>query len=376
MTDVGALIAQEPSDDSVGPDAPTIQQVETWVADLSSDSYLRRKRATRQLIDAGQVAVNPVVAVLGGGDLETTERALTVLQEIAIDEPFLPGQASGDDELYGQAWQQLNALASTGGSRAARAQQAIAEIRDIRRKQAVDRLGGSGISIGLHEFVFNARSELKRIVQVDENFAGPDTVLPLLQWINRISYARIKGAAIRRPVLEGIVQMPDLQTIAIVEGEIDRESLQVLGGLSKLQHLEFRYVPMSGEMVDYLATLPITVSLTLNGTGAPEERVEALQRALPGLKVEFKQGGFLGVKCFDTPQSCVINEVVAETGAEAAGLIRGDTVLKVDDKTITRFADLQDAINARVPGDTIKIVFRRGSLQRETIARLGKLQEP
>jgi S1-C subfamily serine protease len=132
---------------------------------------------------------------------------------------------------------------------------------------------------------------------------------------------------------------------------------------------------MSGELVDQLATLPIRVSLTLNGTAAPPQRVEALQQTVPGLEIIFKQGGFLGVQCYDNFNECMINEVLRGQGAERAGLLPGDVVIEVDGKTVKQFKDLQKAIDAHMPGETIKIRYLRGEREFETSALLGKLSE-
>jgi len=148
-----------------------------------------------------------------------------------------------------------------------------------------------------------------------------------------------------------------------------------LGGIDELRHLELRYIPMNGDLIDQLATLPIRVSLTLNGTRAPIENVDALRKTMPGLEIELKQGGFLGVRCFDNFNECLINEVIPGKPAKQAGLQPGDVIVQADGKPIRQFKDLQEAINAHVPGDTIEIVYRRNDETKQTTARLGKLDD-
>lgn len=363
------------------------EQITQWVEDLSDDSYLRRKRATMDLSRVGQRAVEPLVAKLDSGDLETTARAISILQEIAAEAPITPAQSENTaaqsenphpDHGGAQepnAWDELLRISTLGGSRGTRAQLAVDEIRDVRHQRAIQALSGEGVFIGITEFIIGARSEQKRIVQFNDDFTGSEETLALLQWIDEIEYVRVEGKSIRKDVLEGIVEMPDLKTLALVQGEIDAGELRVLGAISELRRLEFRYVPMSGELIDQLATLPIRVSLTLNGTSAPAERVAALQKTVPGLEIIFKQGGFLGVKCYDNFNECLINEVVRGQGAEKAGLLPGDVVVAVDGKPIKQFKDLQKAIDAHMPGETIKIRYKRAGSERETIAQLGKLKE-
>ncbi|EMI41876.1 serine protease HtrA [Rhodopirellula sp. SWK7] len=377
------------------------QQIEQWVKQLSSNSYLRRKRATADLTRVGQPAVPSLVAELDTGDLETTERVISILQEIASTASIVPSTAAPApqtdatatqptaaqptaaqptaaqtaDSDTPTAWEELMRISTLGGSRGTRAKIATKEVRDVRRALAVDLLSDAGVFIGATEFIIGSRSELKRIVEFDGEFDGDASLLDLLQWVDGIEYARLKGEAIRQDILEGVVQMPDLKTLALLHGDIDADELRTLGDVVELRRLELRYVPMSGELIDQLATLPIRVSLTLNGTAAPAERVEALRKTVPGLEIIFKQGGFLGVQCYDNFNECLINEVLRGQAAEKAGLLPGDVVLEVDGKPIKQFKDLQKAIDAHMPGEDIEIRYQRGQQEKRTSARLGKLEE-
>ena len=58
-----------------------------WVGQLSHDQYLRRELATKQLIVLGAEAIPAIVEVLRTGDLETVERAMSVISEIALAQP-------------------------------------------------------------------------------------------------------------------------------------------------------------------------------------------------------------------------------------------------------------------------------------------------
>lgn len=356
-------------------------QIDGWVKELSSDSYLLRKRSATNLTRVGEPAVDQLVAQLGSGDLETTERVLGILQEIASRAPVLANRtangnggemASGGDH----AWNELLRIAQLGGSQGTRAKVATDEIRDVRRSQAVELLGAAGIFIGIADFTIGSISQQRRIVEVDDRFEGNAAVISLLRWIDGIDYARVNGAAIRQDVLTGVVQMPDLKTLVLREGDITADELALLGEMTELRRLELRYIPMSGPLIDQLAQLPIRVSLTLNGTDAPADRVAALQKSVPGLEIIFKQGGFLGVKCNSSFSECLVVEVVPGQGADQAGLLPGDVVVEIDGATIKKFKDLQDEIDKHLPGDEIKIRYLRGGVSLETTAELGKLELP
>jgi S1-C subfamily serine protease len=54
-----------------------------------------------------------------------------------------------------------------------------------------------------------------------------------------------------------------------------------------------------------------------------------------------------------TPSSCTTGPVVAGSPAAKAGLAAGDTITKVDGKTITDPDDFISAINGKKPGDVV-----------------------
>ncbi|WDQ16131.1 PDZ domain-containing protein [Rhodopirellula sp. P2] len=348
---------------------------------MSSDSYLRREKATEALLKAGPVAIEPLLQVLERGDLETTQRAIGILQSIAMARPILEGESerpklARPDPNEPDAWATLLALSTMGGSRGERATMAVEEITQVRRAQTIQTLTMQGAMIGVKEFVYGATTNLQRIVEVTEGYTGEDSLLELLRWIDKVEFARIEGPAIRQGVLKGVIQMPDLKTLSLLYGEIDLETMKVIGDLDSIDHLEFRYVPLNDELIDAIAKLPIRISLTLNGTDLSTERVDALRQTLPGLNIEFKRGGFLGVRCNDSFNECIIQSVVEGSGAEVAGLLPSDVIIRANGEPIRKFADLQAIINTRDPGQTIRIGYRRRNVEYEADAKLGKLTEP
>lgn len=374
-------IAQENDSELIDQLTPT--EIEEMVSGLTSDSYLRRKRANAELVQIGTPAVDALVNLMESGDLESTERVIGILQEIASRTSITPkvvqseGVSGPNDPKprVDLAWEELMRISTLGGSRGARAQLATKEVREVRRGKAVEILRQQGIFVGVSDFIIGAREMPQNMVEVDDGFVGTIESIDLLRWVDGIEFARIKGDAIRADVLSGIIQMPDLKTLTLTEGNLDSPALKMLGGIPELRNLELRYITMTGELIDQLATVPIRVSLTLNGTAAPVDRVDALRRTMPGLEIVLKQGGFLGVRCFDNFNECLINEVVTGKAAEKAGLIPGDVIFQADGKPIKRFKDLQDAINAHTPGDTIEIKYRRGDTEMTTQATLGKLKD-
>jgi hypothetical protein len=350
------------------------EEIVAQIESLSSDSYLRRENATEALLKAGPAAIEPLVKVLERGDLETTQRAIGILQSMAIERPILEGESDHPklariNPNEPDALETLLTLSTMGGSRGERATMAVEEITQVRRAQTIQ-------TLGLQDAYIGATTNLQRVVEITDAYTGDDSLLELLRWIDKVEYARIEGLAIRRGVLKGVTQMPDLKTLSLLYGDIDLETMKVIGDLDSIDHLEFRYVPLNDELLDAIAKLPIRISLTLNGTDLSSDQVDALRRTLPGLNIEFKRGGFLGVRCNDTFNECIIQSVVEGSGAEVAGLLPNDVIIRANGEPIRKFADLQAVINTRDPGQTIRIGYRRHNVEYEIDAKLGKLTEP
>jgi S1-C subfamily serine protease len=172
-----------------------------------------------------------------------------------------------------------------------------------------------------------------------------------------------------------LVRAPDLHTVAIVDAIVDESTLQPLKSMPRIASLEFRYVRLSPELCDMIMALPIRLSLNLMGTGVASEKVDQMRAALPGLAIDYKQGGFLGVVCFDNDQVCQIERIVSGGAAEAAGLIPQDVIVGIGSAKVQRFKDLQAAINQHLPGDEVEVRFVRGSQLKTVSLRLRKLEE-
>jgi len=364
---IGGLLiwAQPPATDQPEKSAATERPIEYWLEQLDSDQFSRRQAATRQLNRFGQVAVDPLVKVAQSGKLELTQRALGVLQQLALDQT--PDDDSG-------AWAALQQLVSQGsGSASMGARAALDEIRRERQSQAHSRLAGSGIQIGFREFVIDSSAINTEVVWIDKKWNGDADVLRWLRWINRVDHVLIEGDAVRREVLEHVVRMPDLRTIVLREATIRDDIFQPLESLSRIDQLEFRYITLQPEHAEKLARLSIRVSLSLMGTNLPVSGAQSLREAFPGIKLTYKHGGFLGVQCSQLSPNCQIDRVTIGGAAAKAGLQAGDVVIKIDDAVIQSFDDLQIQIGSHYPGDEIAITYDRFGEIGTTKVQLGRL---
>lgn len=336
-----------------------------WVEQLGSDQYARRERASRQLFESGPEAVPHLESAIRRGDLETSERALQILQVVATRQD--PGQPP-------LAWDALSRLTDAGsGSVATRARDMLSMVARRRIDRAREALHESGIKVDLNGFVMQAHASGAEVVHVTDDWNGDPNALAWLPWLYGIEYALLEGSSIDEEVIEQIVEMPDLRNVVFSKTEMDAERLGRLAKMSRIDTLELRYVPIGDQAAPMIASLPLRNSLSLIGTKISSEGVDSLREALPGLKIDFKRGGFLGVEYQSWAVRCEISRVIPGGAAERAGLRARDIVTKVDDTEIETFADLQKAIGMRAPEEPITITYERLGQLHTTELTLGQL---
>lgn len=331
--------------------------LEYWIEQLDSNQFLRRQAASKRLLSYGDKVVQPLVDATSKGRLELTERAIAVLQTLAIEQ--------GPDDQEG-AWGALTKIAETGsGSASVRADAALGIIRRERETIAVTRLAAAGVKLGFREFVIDARSLNENMVLIDSTWSGDVDALRWLRWINNVAYAVVQGTAVNADVLNHVVTMPDLRTISLSEAKIDSDVFSPLAKMYRIDELEFRYIKLSAEDGDKIAKLPIRVQLGLMGTGLPREAEMKLRESLPGLSIVLKEGGFLGVRCNSFSPVCQIDNVVEGGAAHNAGLEPGDVITDINGTKIARFDDLQMEVGRHKPDEEIEITFdRRGEVKK------------
>ena len=113
----------------------------------------------------------------------------------------------------------------------------------------------------------------------------------------------------------------------------------------------------------------------------------ALPICFPVTIIGLVQRGFLGVVSLDlsddrqvaaynqsqkanikASSGIMITEITENSGAEDAGLRKGDIIKKIDNSTIETFADLSAAVGSKRPGDKVMVTYiRNGKSYTETV---------
>jgi putative serine protease PepD len=82
------------------------------------------------------------------------------------------------------------------------------------------------------------------------------------------------------------------------------------------------------------------------------------------------QHAYLGVSVEETDGGVVVTEVRAGSAAERAGLEPGDVITAVGGTDVANATDLQQAVDARRPGDTLAITYARAGSSHTVQAKL------
>lgn len=107
-----------------------------------------------------------------------------------------------------------------------------------------------------------------------------------------------------------------------------------------------------------------------------------LQEILPGLKegkdIKGRNAAFLGVQCERTPGEgggAPVTRVVEGSAADKAGIKAGDVIAAVNGEELLDFDHMRRVIFPKKPGESIRIVVRRGGEQLDMEVVLGSMPD-
>lgn len=106
------------------------------------------------------------------------------------------------------------------------------------------------------------------------------------------------------------------------------------------------------------------------------EKLAKLADDFQNLTVKRIDETFLGIRCRPGILACKVDGLVANSPAETSGLKSGDTIVRVNDYTITNFESLQKAMQGFLPNETITIHVKRDSMDLQMNVTLTALSLP
>jgi len=85
-----------------------------------------------------------------------------------------------------------------------------------------------------------------------------------------------------------------------------------------------------------------------------------VQRGILGIEGRELNGAASKELNLSETQGFYVNKVTKNSGAEKAGIKSGDVILKLDNQSVTSFAELSGYVNTKRPNDEIKVTVNRG----------------
>ncbi len=111
------------------------------------------------------------------------------------------------------------------------------------------------------------------------------------------------------------------------------------------------------------------VSYLVDSSGAPFRKLATETSRTPAGRP------FLGVQLAQKGEGAVIGEIVARTGAAAAGLKAGDRIVKVGDTAVSSPEELVAAIGKHAPGENVSLTIERDGWKKVVSATLGSRKD-
>jgi len=340
--------------------------VKQAIDDLSSDVFLTREKASGKLLAAGEAAIAPLEAAAARGELETTARALGVLEQFVVD----AADGTARDAAHA-AIQRLAAVQQPGvATRAAILLEAIAELR---RTQAIARLSDLGAKFESQTLLIGPGFlPADQILEIGPEWRGEDDDLKLLAAITDLQVVSLSGDKVTDAWLEHLTAIPALRSLKLKKTKVTAAGIARLKEFKELYVLDFLYFPVDDEAIQLLAGMRQLSIIRLYGTKVSKEGAAKLAAELPTTKIDVRRGGFLGIGIEPHQLGCIISRVEGKSMAAKAGLEVGDVILSINSEKPGSFEELAKLIGRFEPGEEIALQLYRDG-ERETLkVKLGE----
>jgi membrane-associated protease RseP (regulator of RpoE activity) len=309
---LGIAAAEELRPKSHDESSPTPTEIDAWIAELDDNRYLVRERATQNLLNAGEAALDALLEAGNSGKPEPADRALWILRRL--------GQSS-DNDLAIAALEQL--IEERG--RPLLGDQAQTRLAERTFRACEERLAPLGAVMTLQfEPVDIANFAPVLNVQLGPRWQGTSADLRPLAQLRYQQHFRLNG--------EGIDD-------AVVKLFEEKEKL------ARLELWNSRVTPAA---------------------------VDALKARHPETVVYVRNEALLGIAAENHAKGVMVQTVETPSAAATAGIVPGDVITTFNGHPIADFDRLTARIGQQRPGDVVEIEILRGDEQKKLAVTLGR----
>jgi hypothetical protein len=329
---------------------PTEAQIRQWIEELGSENYAARESASRRISRHLAIAL-PLV--LESAELATGSNGEQLLQFVG----FVASEAFTEPGM--QAYACLERIANNRTThRAVVAQRILEGISVQMRDLAIDRLSRVGITVETRYLSVLTRTiEVRNALVIDSRFTGQETELSLLKWLFDVQFVKLDGPRINRVILDQVSRMTKLNSLQIIDTNLQAADLECLLNAPDLKLLEILYTPIDDSSIAILEQLPVFGDMQLFGTKISAQGAKDLVARIDSANVFVGRGGFLGIQC--EPSSLIIREVVPNGPADRSGIRNLDKLLRIDGVAISNFDELRRELAKSADGEKVIVEFER-----------------
>jgi serine protease Do len=161
---------------------------------------------------------------------------------------------------------------------------------------------------------------------------------------------------------------------------IDRqryEEVKVLGKDARWDVVMLKVAAQGVKPVEYAESEPEMANwIVVNGATTRFQR-----RALVGIisakarEIPVEGGAALGVVLNNLAKVPTVDSIQPGSGAQEAGMQKGDVIVRIGESNITSVKDVMEAIKDRKAGEAVKVVVKRGKNEHEFEVRLASKAE-
>jgi hypothetical protein len=246
------------------------------IADLGSNSYAVRQRATTALEDGGEEMLPQIVAAVQSADAEVRSRAWNILLAHALS------PRGGVREAARDAIRRLNDRSS--GERSGPLIGGLSRVREAMSGQAtadLTRLGATVMPVqGGPPFTFN--------VQIGQGWRGGDERLALLSDLGSVPWLSLESSGVTDAALDQLAKLagegPGITKLYLGSSAVTGNNLGKLAPLRQLQYLSVKQLPIDDTKIAQLPEFPELQYLGLDGTKIGDDGLAHLGR-YPRLQV-------------------------------------------------------------------------------------------
>jgi PDZ domain len=303
---------------------PTASQIGTWIAQLDSNRYLERERATQELVAAGPAAFDALLTAANGDRPEPADRSIWILTQVSRSDDLGVAMAALDRLV--QVENRPNVVSD--------ARRAQTNIRLRMCQDALEKLGGrltvrSALPLG----VVNADSADDRLicVELDKAWKGNPDDLRCLTELDQ-PYFRLEGSAV---------------------GDAE---VKIFETMSQLLQLQLYHTQVTPDAVDAIkAHQPNAIvyvrNLAFLGIQGDSRSQAGGNAAVPGVRVVGVQPG---------------------TAAAAGGILAEDVITAIGGYQVPDFDRLTARIGQYQPNETVDVTLIRNDMPLTLQVKLGQ----